>query len=78
MACHRRAGKTVACIHEAVVRALRSKMKKPKYGYIGPFRQQAKEIAWPVTCLFCILTSTPVTQHPPIIPSPIISPITHS
>ena len=44
--CHRRAGKTVACVHDLVLRALYTKKKRAKYAYVGPFRQQAKEIAW--------------------------------
>jgi hypothetical protein len=43
---HRRAGKTVAAVNELVLRALQSKKKNPRYGYIAPFRQQAKNIAW--------------------------------
>lgn len=43
---HRRAGKTVACVHELVVRALYCTKKNPQYGYVAPFRQQAKKIAW--------------------------------
>src|SRR5210317_1172374 len=46
MVCHRRAGKTVACIHDLVLRALYTTKKRAKYAYVGPFRQQAKEIAW--------------------------------
>ncbi len=46
MCCHRRAGKTVACIAELVLRAMYSQKKRSKYAYVGPFRQQAKEIAW--------------------------------
>jgi len=43
---HRRAGKTVACVNELVVRATYSQKKNPRYGYVAPFRQQAKNIAW--------------------------------
>ena len=46
MVCHRRAGKTVACVHELIIRALYTKKKRAKYAYVGPFRQLAKEIAW--------------------------------
>lgn len=46
LVCHRRAGKTVSCVHELVIRAIRSKRHRPKYAYVGPYRQQAKEIAW--------------------------------
>jgi hypothetical protein len=43
---HRRAGKTVACIGELVIRALHTKKKNARFGYIAPFRSQAKAIAW--------------------------------
>lgn len=46
MVAHRRAGKTVACVNELVTRAIYSKKKRPRYGYIGPFIKQAKKIAW--------------------------------
>ena len=43
---HRRGGKTVAAIHELILRALQTQKKNARYGYIAPFRQQAKNIAW--------------------------------
>lgn len=43
---HRRAGKTVACVNDAVARALYNKKKNPRYGYIAPTYRQGKEIAW--------------------------------
>jgi phage terminase large subunit len=46
MCCHRRAGKTVSCIGDLVTRAIYTKKPKARYAYVGPFRQQAKEIAW--------------------------------
>lgn len=46
MVCHRRAGKTVASINELVARAIYSRKKRPRYGYIGPQLKQAKKIAW--------------------------------
>lgn len=46
MVAHRRAGKTVACINEAVTRALYATRKRPRYAYIGPLLKQAKKIAW--------------------------------
>lgn len=46
MVAHRRAGKTVACINEAITRALYSQRKRPRYAYIGPLLKQAKKIAW--------------------------------
>jgi len=46
MVCHRRAGKTVACVNDLVVRGVYTKKKNARYAYVAPFRQQAKEIAW--------------------------------
>jgi len=46
MVCHRRAGKTVSCVAELILRALYTKKKRAKFAYIGPFRAQAKETAW--------------------------------
>lgn len=46
MVAHRRAGKTVACVNEAITRALYSKRHRPRYAYIGPLLKQAKKIAW--------------------------------
>lgn len=46
MVCHRRAGKTVSSINELLARAIYSKKKRPRYGYIGPQLKQAKKIAW--------------------------------
>jgi len=46
LVCHRRAGKTVACIAELVTRAIKSKKHNPRYAYVAPFYKQAKEIAW--------------------------------
>ena len=44
--CHRRYGKTVACIAELVLRALYTKKKNAQYAYVCPFRSQAKAVAW--------------------------------
>jgi phage terminase large subunit len=46
MVCHRRMGKTVACIGDLTVRGLHTLKPDARYGYVAPFRQQAKEIAW--------------------------------
>lgn len=46
LVCHRRAGKTVACIHEAVVRALYTNKKNARYAYVAPYYKQAKDVAW--------------------------------
>ncbi len=46
MVCHRRAGKTVACVNELIIRGLHTKKKNARFAYVAPYRQQAKEIAW--------------------------------
>jgi phage terminase large subunit len=46
MVCHRRAGKTVAAIHELVLRALYTPKKNARYAYVAPFYRQAKDVAW--------------------------------
>jgi hypothetical protein len=43
---HRRAGKTVACINDLIVRALLEKKKDARYAYLAPYHSQAKTIAW--------------------------------
>lgn len=46
MVVHRRGGKTVASINEAVARAIYTKKEDARYAYIAPFRNQAKDLAW--------------------------------
>lgn len=36
----------MACVADLVLRAIYTKKKRARFAYIGPFRQQAKEIAW--------------------------------
>ena len=36
----------MSCVYELIIRALRTKKKRAKFAYVGPYRQQAKEIAW--------------------------------
>jgi len=43
---HRRAGKTVACINELIIRALYTKKENYRSAYIAPFYSQAKQVAW--------------------------------
>ena len=43
---HRRAGKTVACVHDLQRAALRSKKERPRFAYLSPFLRQSKQIAW--------------------------------
>jgi hypothetical protein len=46
MVCHRRAGKTVASIHDLQDGALRCERVRPRFAYLAPFRNQAKAVAW--------------------------------
>jgi len=46
LVCHRRAGKTVACVNDLVTRAVYTRKKNARYGYIAPFFRQAKDVAW--------------------------------
>ncbi len=48
MVCHRRAGKTVACIQDLILKAQNDKRVTPprRYAYIAPTRDQAKDVAW--------------------------------
>jgi len=43
---HRRAGKTVLVITHMLLTALATKRPNAMYGYVAPFRNQAKAIAW--------------------------------
>lgn len=43
---HRRAGKTVACVMDAIDAALRCPQPHGRYAYVAPFLAQAKEVAW--------------------------------
>ena len=44
--CHRRAGKTVACINELIRKAEKCERENPRFAYIAPHLNQAKDIAW--------------------------------
>lgn len=46
MVCHRRAGKTVACVADLVLSALTTTKKDARYAYLAPQYNQAKDIAW--------------------------------
>lgn len=43
---HRRAGKTVADINELVIGALKCSLPNPRFAYVAPQLNQAKDIAW--------------------------------
>ena len=44
--CHRRAGKTVACVNELIRGAISCRLKDPRFAYVAPFYSQAKDVAW--------------------------------
>jgi phage terminase large subunit len=46
LVCHRRAGKTVACIADLIDDALRCKKANPRFAYVAPLYVQAKDVAW--------------------------------
>ena len=46
LVCHRRFGKTVFVINEAIKQAVTCKLKAPRFAYIAPFYKQAKNVAW--------------------------------
>lgn len=46
LVCHRRAGKTVACINDLVRSAILCRLDAPRFAYIAPLFRQGKDIAW--------------------------------
>jgi hypothetical protein len=44
--CHRRAGKTVACVNDLIKAAATCDRPSPRFAYIAPQLNQAKDIAW--------------------------------
>ncbi len=55
LACHRRFGKTVLAVNTLIDAAMRADpevLPNPRYGYVAPFRNQAKEIAWDYVKLY--------------------------
>jgi len=43
---HRRAGKTVACIHDLQRAATECLRMRPRFAYLSPFLKQSKAVAW--------------------------------
>jgi hypothetical protein len=43
---HRRAGKTVSCLNDALYRAIMEGKEDGRYAYVAPYYAQAKTIAW--------------------------------
>jgi phage terminase large subunit len=50
---HRRAGKTVAFVNEAIRGALTCSQPSPRFGYVAPYLSQAKAIAWDYVKRYC-------------------------
>lgn len=50
---HRRAGKTVACINDAIRKCIECDKPNPRIAYLAPFYAQAKDIAWTYLKHFC-------------------------
>lgn len=46
LVCHRRFGKTVLSINQLIASGLQCKKPSPRYAYIAPLRNQAKNVAW--------------------------------
>jgi phage terminase large subunit len=44
--CHRRAGKTVACVQKLIREALLCRRPSPRFAYVAPLYNQAKDVAW--------------------------------
>jgi len=44
--CHRRAGKTVACVNDLIKGAATCERNNPRFAYLAPQLNQAKDIAW--------------------------------
>ncbi len=62
---HRRAGKTVACINELIKGALTCTQKNPRFAYIAPHYNQAKDVAWEYVKEY----AAPVINHYNITPN---------
>jgi phage terminase large subunit len=43
---HRRAGKTVACVHDLQRAALSCGKPRPRFAYLAPLLKQSKAVAW--------------------------------
>jgi phage terminase large subunit len=56
---HRRAGKTVAAINDLIRAAITCKSPMPLFGYVAPYRSQAKSVAWDYLKYF----SRPITKQ---------------
>jgi phage terminase large subunit len=50
---HRRAGKTVAAINDLIRATISCKSRVPLFGYVAPYRAQAKSVAWDYLKYYC-------------------------
>lgn len=58
--CHRRAGKTVACVQKLIKEAIECKRPDPRFAYVAPLYNQAKDVAWTYLKRFAVpLDGTP-------------------
>ncbi len=62
LVCHRRAGKTFAAVNDLIRAAVTAKSQNPLFAYIGPFRSQAKDVAWSALKYFSEPVSTTVNE----------------
>jgi hypothetical protein len=46
LVCHRRAGKTVACINDLIRAAVTCPRPQARFAYLAPYYAQAKDVAW--------------------------------
>lgn len=61
LVCHRRAGKTVACINDLIKRALQENKPDGRYALVAPFYNQVKDLGWQYLKLY----AGPVLSEPP-------------
>ena len=61
LVCHRRAGKTVATLNDLIDHALRCDKPDPRFAYLAPTYQQAKDVAW--TYLTRFTANVPGVQY---------------
>jgi hypothetical protein len=59
LVCHRRAGKTVACIHDLQRAALSCDRERPRFAYLSPYLKQSKQVAWD----YLKDAATPLVKH---------------
>ncbi len=60
--CHRRAGKTVACVQKLIKAALECKKPDPRFAYVAPLWNQAKDVAWTYLKRFAVPLGAAVNE----------------